>query len=199
MTKEDLVKLGLDDATAQKVADASTEELKGFIPKTRFDEVNEAKKALDEQVKDRDKQLETLKKSTGDAAELQKKIEDLQTENKTAKADYESKIKQIQIDNAVESALVAAKAKNNKAVRALLDLEKAELDDSGVKGLVDQIKKLQETEDTKFLFDAADQQTFKGANPPGESSQKTPANKTLDQMTYSEMCAYMEANPGATI
>lgn len=199
MKKEELVKLGLDESIAQKVADASAEELKQYVAKTKFDEVDKAKKELDEQIKDRDKQLETLKKSTGDAAELQKKIEELQTANKNAKTDYESKIKQIQIDNAVESALIAAKAKNNKAVRALLDLEKAELDDSGVKGLVDQIKKLQETEDTKFLFDAADQQTFKGANPPGESSQKTPANKTLDQMTYSEMCAYMEANPDAKI
>ncbi len=199
MTKEELVKLGLDEATAQKVADVSAEELKQYVAKTKFDEVDKAQKELNEQIKDRDKQLETLKKSTGDAAELQKKIEDLQTENKIAKTEYEAKIKQIQIDNAVESALVTAKAKNNKAVRALLNLEKAELDDSGVKGLADQIKKLQESEDTKFLFDAADQQTFKGANPPGESSQKPPTNKTTDQMTYSEMCAYVEANPGATI
>lgn len=199
MTKEDLVKLGLDEATAQKVADASAEEFKGYVTKERFNEINEAKKQLDEQVKERDKQLETLKKSTGDVEGLKTKIEELQTANKTTKTEYEAKIKQIQIDNAVESALVAAKAKNNKAVRALLNLEKAEIDDNGVKGLADQIKKLQETEDTKFLFDAADQQTFKGANPPGESSQKPPANKTPDQMTYSEMCAYMEANPDAKI
>ncbi len=199
MKKEELVKLGLDESIAQKVADASAEELKQYVAKTKFDEVDKAKKELDEQIKDRDKQLETLKKSTGDVEGLKTKIEELQTANKTAKTEYEAKIKQIQIDNAVESALITAKAKNNKAVRALLDLEKAELDDNGVKGLADQIKKLQESEDTKFLFDAADQQTFKGANPPGESSQKPPTNKTPDQMTYSEMCAYMEANPDAKI
>ena len=33
MKKEDLVKLGLDEETAKKVADASAEELKGFIPR----------------------------------------------------------------------------------------------------------------------------------------------------------------------
>lgn len=33
MKKEELVKLGLDEETAEKVANASAEELKGFVPK----------------------------------------------------------------------------------------------------------------------------------------------------------------------
>lgn len=144
MTKEDLIKLGLDDAVAVKVAAASTEELKAFVAKSQYEEAVEAKKTLDAQIKDRDKQLETLKTKLQDA-------------NKTAKAEYEEQVRQLKIDNAVESALTAAKAKNLKAVRALLDLGKAELDDTGVKGLQDQIKKLAEAEDTKFLFESSGQ------------------------------------------
>jgi hypothetical protein len=204
MTKEQLIKLGLDEALATKVAEAWTEAVKGFIPKSRFDEVNEAKKQLETDIKARDAQLETLKKSTGDVEALKTEIAGLQEANKTAKTEYESKIKQIQVDNAVTAALTGAKAKNLKAVRALLDLEKAELDGETVKGLADQIKKLQESDETKFLFDTAGtgQQTKLKGVKPGEGTDQNkgyPADKKPSEMTYTELCAYMEANPGAEI
>ena len=47
MQKEDFVKLGFDDEVAKKCADASAEELKGYIPKVRFDAVNNDKKKLE--------------------------------------------------------------------------------------------------------------------------------------------------------
>ncbi len=200
MTKEQLVKLGLDETLAAKVVESWAEAIKSFIPKSRFDEVNEAKKTLEEQVKERDKQLETLKKSTGDVEALKTEITNLQEANKTAKAEHETRIKQMQIDNAVTAALTTAKAKNVKAVRALLDLEKAELDGETVKGLPDQIKKLQEAEDTKFLFDAAETKTVvKGAKPAEKGEKTYPADKKPSEMTYEELCAYVEANPGAEI
>lgn len=152
MTKEDLVKLGLDEATAAKVETASTEELKSYVPKTQYDEAVEAKKTLDSQIKARDKQLEDLKKATGDAEALKGEIAKLQEANKAAKVEYEERLKQMQIDHAVEKALTGAGAKNLKAVRALLDLDKAELDGETVKGLDAQIKALREAEDAKFLF-----------------------------------------------
>ena len=46
MKKEEFVKLGVDDELAKKLEDASQEELKGYIPKARFDEVNNEKKKL---------------------------------------------------------------------------------------------------------------------------------------------------------
>lgn len=181
MKKEDLMKLGLDEATATKVAEASNEELKGFIPKARFDEVNESKKQLEKDVAARDVQLETLKNSTGDVEALKKSIAELQTQNTTEKANYEAQMKKFQIDNAVEKALIGAKAKNVKAVKALLDLEKAELDGESIKGLDEQLKKLQLGEDSKFLFDvqSSGNQQFKGVKP-GESSE--PRN-SIDDLT----------------
>ena len=155
MTKEELKALGLDDAAADKVATASIAELKNYVAKTKFDEVNESKKNLESQVADRDQQLETLKKSTGDVETLKNQISELQETNKTAKTDYESKIKQMRIDYAVDAALNGAKAKNLTAVKALIDLKDADIDDDGkIKGLDKQLKKLTEGEDTKFLFDS---------------------------------------------
>jgi len=169
MKKEDFLKLGLTEEQATKAAEASAEELKGFIPKLRFDEVNEAKKKLEEDIKTRDKQLEELKKL--DAEGLKAEIEKLQNENKATKAKFEADLKKMKVDNAVEKALLEAKAKNTVAAKALLkiDYDKAELDEDGkVKGLDDEIKRLVEAEETKFLFDVQsknDKPGFKGIKP----------------------------------
>lgn len=177
MKKEDFLKLGFTEEQAIKAAAASAEELKEFIPKTRFDEVNTENKTLKTDIATRDTQLETLKNSTGDVEALKKSITDLQTQNATDKANYEAQVKQMKIDSAVERALIGAKAKNVKAVKALLDLDKAELEGENVKGLNEQLKKLQESEDSKFLFntESTNPKTpiFKGVQP-GASGDNPP-------------------------
>ncbi|MDP4152880.1 MAG: phage scaffolding protein [Bacillota bacterium] len=143
MKKEDFLTLGLDEKTAQKCADASAEELKGFIPKIRFDEVNESKK-----------QLETLKNSAVDTEPLKKQITELETRIEAEKASFEAKVKQMKIDSIVERSLTAAKAKSTVAAKALLTdfLENAELEGDNIKGLDEEVKKLADSEDTRFLF-----------------------------------------------
>jgi len=198
MKKEDLIKLGLDEEIAQKVADAFAEYLKGFIPKSRFDEVNEAKKKLEQDIKTRDEQLEALKKI--DAEGLQAEIEKLQKENKATKEKYEAELKQIRLNNAVEKKLIASGAKNIKATKALLDLESVELDEDGnVKGLDEQIKQLQENEDSKFLFNipSSNKQQFKGFKP-GESSDGTPVGKnpwSKEYFNLTEQGRILRENP----
>ena len=176
MKKEELVKLGLTEDLAKTVAEASAAELKEFIPKSRFNEVSESNKTLKTQITDRDKQLETLKKASGDAEAMKTKIEELQAANKTASEEHEAQIRQIRMDHAVESALTGAKAKNVKAVRALLNLDDLDVDDDGkVKGLEKQIKKLAEADDTKFLFDVTED-AGAGAGADGGTGGKPKAN-----------------------
>ena len=200
MKKEELVKLGLTEEDADKVAKASEEELKGYIPKTRFDEVNEAKKHAEESVKERDKQIEGLKASAGDAEKLKQQIEDLQKANKEKDSNHALEIKKLKLDNAVDSALNAAKAKNLKAVRALLDLDKAELSDDGtVKGLAEQIEKLSKADDSKFLFESSGKPNLKGAKA-GEDGLDDGAGKPdLSKMNYDELCKYLAENPGVEL
>ena len=176
---------GMTEELANIISQQSAEELKGYIPKTRFDEVNEAKKNAESLVKERDKQLEDVKKSTGDNEELKNQIETLQAENKAAKQKYEADIKKMQIDNAVQTALKDAGAKSVTAAMALLkDLDKAELADDGtVKGLADQIQALQKSE--SYLFDT------KNPEPP-KASGATPANSgsvpgTITKEQFSKM------------
>ena len=168
MKKEDLMKIeGMTDDLATKIAEASAEELKGYIPKTRFDEVNEAKKNAEALVKERDKQLEDVKKSTGDNEELKKQIEQLQESNKTAKAEYEANIKRVQRENIDTLLLTEQGAKNVKAILALLDAvdDKLEGDDYKAARLT-QIQELQKSE--SYLFN-------KNPEPP-KASGATPAN-----------------------
>ena len=210
MKKDELIKLGLDDATAEKVETASLkelegyvtkDELKGYIPKARFDEVNNEKNTLQTTLKERDGQLEILKNSTGDIEGLKKQITDLQTANGEKDKAHAAEIQTLKVEAAVEAALTAAKAKNGKAVRALLDLEKAEIADDGtIKGLADQIKKLQGAEDSKFLFDSETKKTtMKGASPAENGKEEPDTKVDISKMTYEELAAYMDANPDAKI
>lgn len=187
-------------------AKVSAEIGKNFVTKADFNQVNTAKKKAEDDVKTRDQQLETLKKSTGDTAALQEQITTLQTQNAEAKKTYEAELARVRLDGAVEAALTAAGAKNNTAVKALLAdfLKDAKLDDSGaVKGLTAEIETLSKAEATSFLFNTADgngQQQFKGMQP-GAAGGKTPpaAGKEPKDMNYDELCAYLEANPGAKL
>lgn len=198
MKKEEIVALGIEEELAQKIADMSAEELKGFIPKTRFDEVNEAKKTAEALVKERDGQLEELKKSAGNSEELQKQIEDLQKANKEAADKHAAELKQIQIDNAVEKAIAGANGKNAKAIKALLDLSKAELDEDGtIKGLSAQLETLAKAEDSSFLF-GSNVPSVKGMQP-GKGKDGAGNEVDFSKMSYEQLSAYLEENPDAQL
>lgn len=160
MTKEQLIALGLDDAAATKVAAASAEELKTYVPKADHEKEVAAKQQLEADIKTRDKQLEELKKV--DPAGLQKTIEDLQAANKTTKAEYETKLKDLQLASAIKLAIVD-KAHDAELVASLFDKTKLILSADGkVTGLEEQVKALQESKAFLFKPDAGN-----GYNPVG--------------------------------
>ena len=199
MKKEEFVKLGIDEETAKKLETASLEELKGYIPKARFDEVNNEKKKLELDVRDRDSQLETLKNSTGDVESMKQQIADLQKANKDAADAHAAEIKQLKVNTAIEAALTGAKAKNMVAVKALLkDMDKAELAEDGtIKGLAEQIAGLQKSD--SYLFETKESKPqVKGAMP-GESGNddgdKGMSMEQLKKMSPAERYNYSVANP----
>jgi hypothetical protein len=166
--KNQFVALGLSEEQAEKAAAASSEELKGFIPKARFDEVNAAKKAAEKDVADRDKQIDELGKAAGASEELKKQIETLKTENESTKQKHETELKDMKLNAAIEKALTDAHAKHPELLKVKIDKAKLELlEDGTAKGLEDQIKPLQES--YKELFASEDkggQFQFKGFTPP---------------------------------
>lgn len=198
MKKDEIIALGVAEDVAQKIVDMAAEEIKGaYVPKTRFDEVNEAKKNAEALVKERDGQLETLKKSAGDSEALQKQITELQEANSKTTKDYEAKIKQMQIDNAVDKAITERNGKNATAIKALLDLKDAKLNEDGtVKGLAEQLEALTKAEDSSFLF-GSNVPEVKGMVPGNGGS--NPSGVDFSKMNYEQLSAYLEANPDAKI
>lgn len=184
MTRKQLEDMGLTKEQVDKIMDingADIEAARGELTTVTTERDN-----LKTQVSERDKQIETLKASAGDNEALTKQIEQLQAENKATK-----------VNAAVEMALTIAKAKNIKAVKALLEnLDTAEIGDDGkVKGLDDQITKLKSGEDTKFLFaeDAKNKPPKMKGMTPADGGDNKPSGMTKadflklsskDQMDY---------------
>jgi uncharacterized protein YPO0396 len=142
MTKEELIKLGVSDETATKIAE------KFATSKAEYT-------TLSSTISERDKQLETLKKSSGDNEKLQKQIEELQTKNKETADNYTAELKSLKVNHSLEKEFTTAKVRNPKTVKPLLEdiLEKAELDENGkIKGLTERLKALSDDKETAFLF-----------------------------------------------
>lgn len=200
MTKKELEDLGLSKEQVEavlKINNTDMEDAKA-TSSAELKNLQTEVSGLKTQVADRDKQLETLKATAGDNEALKTQIADLQAENTKTKATHEAEMNQLKIDFSVEKALTGAKAKNIKAVKALLELGDAKLDKDGtVKGLQEQIDKLVADEGTKFLFDIPTQPKFTGFQPGASSEPKPGVNVDFSKMSYEELTAYMESNPEA--
>lgn len=140
----------MDKQAAAKIGES-------FVSKADFNTVNEAKKSLEGQIKDRDKDIADLKKTSGDNAELTKKYTELEVKYNTEKTGYDKKLSDMAKSNAVDMAILQAKGKNSKAIKALLDMDKISLKDDGtLDGFdIDGLKKsdgyLFDVEETKNL------------------------------------------------
>lgn len=195
----DWLKTILGDAYTDDIDKKVSEEIgKNFVARTDFNSVNAEKKALADTVKERDQQLETLKAATGNVDELKAQIATLQTENADAAKKHEAELKSLKVDTAVDLALAGAKAKNVKAVKALLNLDNAELAEDGtVKGLAEQIKKLSESPDSSFMFESKSQ-NFNGLKPNEKGDPNSGAGMTLEKlrkMSPSERFEFSLKNP----
>ena len=176
MNKEELLKLGLSEEQIEKVLSVNAEQLKGFIPKSRFDEVNNTKKQLEKDLKDRDVQLENLKNSSGDVETMKQTIENLQRDNKVAKDNFEAELAKFKLESAIDTTLLGSNAINTRAVKALLDMDKIKLDGDVLIGISEQIEALKNAEDSKMLFKVTEtkqkEPNFSGVKP-GEGNTGT--------------------------
>lgn len=175
--QELLAKIGI----AKENMESAEKEFKAFldgsyVPKSRFNEVNEEKKTLQTTIADRDKQLETLKKNSGAAESLKKQIEQLQADNKKAKDEAEAKLKDLQFANAIKLAIVE-KAQDVDIVSGLFDKTKLILGADGkVTGLEEQLKALEK--EKPFLFKQPNQNPYNPNGGQGGGSKNPFAKET---------------------
>jgi len=190
MTKEQLIEMGLTEEQADKILAAHKEELKGYIPKTRFDEVNETKKDLEQQIRDRDKQLKDLQEKVKGNEELEKTIKELQEANKATKEQYEAKIKDMTITAAIQSKLTDAKYPDlllTKFDRSKLSIA----EDGTVLGIDEQLTALKEQYKDLFKPDLKGREPNNtGGTPPGV---KNPWSK--EHFNLTEQGRILRENP----
>ncbi len=170
--KELLEKLANGELTQEQVEtqlnDALDEAKEGMVPRSRLNDKNQEIQDLQDQIEERDGQIETLKNSVEDDSELQQQIQDLQTENQN----WSEKYSKSQLNSAIKLA-VAKDANDANDVLALLDKEGLELDEDGetVKGLDDKVTALRESK--PYLF----QSQKKTGRTPGEGDEPPAQDK----------------------
>lgn len=198
----------IDTAVAQEIG-------KGFVARTDFNakaakvtELEAEVTQLRGDVKTRDTQLEELKKSAGDNADLKKQIEDLTAQNKADKAAHDKELAKVKLMAAVDAELTAAGSKNNTAVKAVLAdfLKDASMLDGKVTAKVNgesvtlaaKVEAMKKDAATDFLFGAAAK--YEGWKPGDSGDGKKPGEgKKPSEMSYAELAEYLAANPDAKL
>ncbi len=157
--KELLKDVGVGDEKVNELITNINKEIpKYFIPKSKYNEVAEAKKQLEEEINVRNAQLEELKKSAGENENLKRQIEELQVANKQKDEEYQRQIKDLQITNAIKLAL-SGKVHDEDIVSQLIKKDELVLSEDGkVIGLDEQINSLKETKGFLFIEEKQDKQ-----------------------------------------
>lgn len=186
--KEKLIKLGLTDEMAQKVVDNLGDVIDGeYVPKQRFNEVNNELKSAKDTIKERDTQLEKLQNDNDSNEDLKKQIADLKKANADAAKEAENKLNAERKSNAVKLEL-SGKVHNVSVAMSLLKMDDIVMTEDGkVKsGLNEQLKDLQKSDSYLFITDNKNgnnsnpnNTVVKGASPK-DGDQGTPSNDTAD-------------------
>jgi DNA repair exonuclease SbcCD ATPase subunit len=125
-------------------------EAEQFIPKSRFDEVNNEKKELKSLIGQRDSQISELQTKFKSNEDLSKELENYKSLNTKAEQEFQTKLQQVKFDYELQQALAKANVRNTKAAKALLELDKIKLEGDKLVGIEEQLKDLQEKE--AYLF-----------------------------------------------
>lgn len=196
MKRKFLEDLGLEKEAIDKIMAENDNDVNAA--KAEYDSMKQERDTMAAQVAERDKQLETLKNSTGDMEALKQQIITLQADNQAAKEKYDADMKELKLSTAIRLAL-GESAQDSDLVAGLFDKSKLILSDDGkVTGLEEQLKSLKKEKAFLFKEEKPAQVQIKGGKP-AEGTGTPPADKKPSEMTYSEMCKYLETNPGAEI
>lgn len=175
---------GKDIAVEQKKAEKVIQERDSYKLKAE---------SLETQVNDANTEIQKFKDMDIDG--IKKAADDWKETAEKAKADADKQISQMKFDYALSAALTGAKAKNAKAVKALLDMDGLKFNDGKIVGLDEQLAQIKADNDYLFESDEPAPEFVKGTN--GGSG--SVGGKKPREMTYTELCDYMAQNPGAEI
>lgn len=131
-----------------KIADLSSG---AYVSKQKHDDALAEINGYKEQIANRDKDIEELKEASKGNDELTSKYTELQGKYEKDTKDLQDKLTQSQYNAAIDLALMGSGAKNTKALRALLDMEKIKYENDTLSGLDEQLESIRK--DNDFLFE----------------------------------------------
>jgi hypothetical protein len=190
MTKSELLELGITEEQADKIVEDYG---KNYVSKSQFNAKNEELKNRKDEVKTLTDEIENLKQSNANNQELIKQIDDLKAAAATRENEYAAKLKAMEVDSIVDKSIMSLNGKNTKAIRALLDLNEAKVENGEVVGLKEQLESVQKDNPYLFGTDVKPNSTL-----PGEPGGKTPAGITpaeFSKMNYSQRAKVYDENP----
>ena len=152
----------------------------------RYNKLQEQKKQLEEASKTYQKQLEELTKNNADVEALNKLVEQLQLSNKELEENHSKEMHNLQFNFALEGALTNAKSKNNKALKALLNMDNIKYQEGKLEGLQEQIEALQKDASYLFNLETTPQSTGGLGNFGRGSNNLTITKEQFRSMSYME-------------
>lgn len=195
----DWLKKILGDSYTEEIDGKVAEEIgKGFVARSDFNNTKTELAAMKKAVQERDTQLESLGKASGDVDALKQQIATLQAENKAKDEAHSKEMADVKIKAAAERALATAGAADVPLAMGLLSkfISDAKLDDKGnVAGLDDAVKQLTGNKALSSLFPGKQAASISGVSPVGGSTNTPDADPKAGE--YSSKLAEARKNGDA--
>lgn len=191
MNREFLKELGLEDETIEKVMVEHGKTVNKA--KSDLDQVTTERDNLKETLSERDTQLEDLSKQAKDSKELQDTITKLQEDNKKKDTEHQETLAKERKLAKLELKLRDDLAKNPKAVKALIDVDKISLDGDNLIGYDEQVNPLKESDG--YLFGKDVKPNSPTIVAPGNPNGGGGTTKSISEMSYQELADLKANNP----
>jgi hypothetical protein len=147
MKREDLTKLGLAEDVIDKIMGLHGSDIEGH--KAKQTSTATELEGIKAQLLEAGKQIEAFKGMNVD--QIKASADEWKAKAEQAAADGAAQVAALRFDHALEGALSGAKAKNSKAVKALLDNGSLKMNEDGsILGLKEQLEKIKSEND--YLF-----------------------------------------------
>lgn len=158
MKTEELLSIGLTEEQANKILAMNGKDIEKH--KKAAEDAKADKEALEQQVADRDKDIAELKKTNGNAAKIQEKLDELQgkydKETEAYKAQLAQRDYQSAIDKAIADSGVKFSSKSaEKAFRAGIGDSKLEMKDGALDGFDKYLEQAKSEDPSAFVKSGA--------------------------------------------
>jgi hypothetical protein len=186
MDKLKIMDLGISVELAEKIIVMHNDDLRNYIPKSRFDEVNTKKKELESKVSAVSELEEKLKVGEASITSLKEGLEKATILSERSLLDAKKA-------HLTDLAIIKSGARDTEVLKGMLASESFEYDskDNKLVGLDEKIASIKNS--YGYIFG---DKTVTGGAPPVKDKDPAGIATPIDKMSYNELVSHMEKNPG---